>query len=298
MPLEEIRELISGGKKLSLIDDYLYQGRMFIPKTRILQVKDIDRLENHGKRFIKVVEAVEVDIKKDEKDIILRGILKFFDEHPHYKGINEERKDVFRDNIANTITHTPYVASKLSEILKVNKKLGFHCIHVAIKSMIINAAYQNKYNQGMFDGLELENIICGALIHDYGYIVQGQELLSQKRLDILEEEAYSKHPMNGYEALLKDSDSFKLHPQMLNIVRDHEERLDGSGFPAGKNGADLHYTAQIVGLANSLELYLTNEMTVSKMPVDKVLGKFARSKEFDGKITAVMVNEFSFLYHS
>jgi HD-GYP domain-containing protein (c-di-GMP phosphodiesterase class II) len=49
-------------------------------------------------------------------------------------------------------------------------------------------------------------------------------------------------------------------PTVLEVARDHHERHDGSGYPAGKSGGDIPVFAQIVGLADAYDAMISNRV--------------------------------------
>jgi putative nucleotidyltransferase with HDIG domain/PAS domain S-box-containing protein len=94
---------------------------------------------------------------------------------------------------------------------------------------------------------ELELI---GLVHDIGKISVPAEILSKPgRLSTYEHELIKQHAEKGYE-ILKDVD-FPL--PIAEIIREHHERIDGSGYPQGLKGEDILIEARILAVADVLE---------------------------------------------
>jgi PAS domain S-box-containing protein len=94
-------------------------------------------------------------------------------------------------------------------------------------------------------GLEL-----AGLVHDVGKIQVPAEILSKPgRLTELELALVKQHPVVG--ARLLDGIDFEWPIQA--IIRQHHERLDGSGYPDGLKGDDILLEARIIAVADTLE---------------------------------------------
>jgi putative nucleotidyltransferase with HDIG domain/PAS domain S-box-containing protein len=97
---------------------------------------------------------------------------------------------------------------------------------------------------------QLEGIKVAALLHDIGKIAVPTEILSKPGvLSNLECELIKSHCQVGVD-LLKNID-FPWPVQQ--IILQHHERLDGSGYPAGLTDADIILEAKIVGVADVVE---------------------------------------------
>ncbi len=73
--------------------------------------------------------------------------------------------------------------------------------------------------------------------------------LSPKRLKGAQRKAYQQHPELSYLLL---SESGKVPDQVLNIVRQHHEYCDGSGFPAGLPVNEILQLAKVVSLCGDV----------------------------------------------
>ena len=99
-----------------------------------------------------------------------------------------------------------------------------------------------------------EETCCGiflaAAIHDVGKISVPSEILSRpgKLLDI-ELSLVKTHAEEGYKILNKVDFPWKI----AEIVRQHHERLDGSGYPRGLKNDDIVLEAKIIAVADTVE---------------------------------------------
>ncbi|MBL6751327.1 MAG: PAS domain S-box protein [Nevskia sp.] len=96
---------------------------------------------------------------------------------------------------------------------------------------------------------------CGSLqliglVHDIGKIAVPAEILSKpSQLSPVERAIVRSHAEKGYE-ILKDLE-FPL--PIAETIRQHHERMDGSGYPRGLKGEDILPEARIIAVADVLE---------------------------------------------
>ncbi|MCH8550625.1 MAG: HD-GYP domain-containing protein [Natronospirillum sp.] len=83
----------------------------------------------------------------------------------------------------------------------------------------------------------IRKLIAGGILHDIGKISVPDEILHKPgRLEPDEWEEMKRHVEYGYEYLKSLSG---VDPIVMSICRQHHERLDGSGYPAGLAGMQL-----------------------------------------------------------
>lgn len=100
-------------------------------------------------------------------------------------------------------------------------------------------------DEGRLHGLEL-----AATIHDIGKIKIPSEILSKPtRLSKAEFNLIKTHPEAGAN-FIKDID---FDWPLADIIEQHHERMDGSGYPKGLMGKDILLEARILGVADTLE---------------------------------------------
>jgi len=94
-----------------------------------------------------------------------------------------------------------------------------------------------------------------GLVHDIGKISVPAEILTKPaRLNDLEMQMVRTHAQAGYE-ILKDVD-FPL--PVAEIIHQHHERMDGSGYPQGLKGDAILPEARILAVADVFESMCTH----------------------------------------
>ncbi|HEY5896569.1 MAG TPA: HD domain-containing phosphohydrolase [Burkholderiales bacterium] len=120
----------------------------------------------------------------------------------------------------------------------------------------------------------LEGLHFGALIHDLGKLQVPAEILAKPtRLSKLEFELIKTHPQAGYD-IVKGID---FPWPVAEMVRQHHERLDGSGYPQGLQGDAIAMEARILAVADVVEAM------ASHRPYRAGLGLDAALHEIEGK---------------
>jgi len=104
---------------------------------------------------------------------------------------------------------------------------------------------------------KLELLRLAALIHDVGKIgIRDDVLLNPNRLTSEEREAVERHPTLAAEILKP----ILATDEIVEIVLDHHECLDGSGYPRGLTGEQIPLEARILSVADVYSA-LTEERT-------------------------------------
>lgn len=97
---------------------------------------------------------------------------------------------------------------------------------------------------------QIEGIELGALIHDIGKMAIPTELLVKpNKLQDIEFELIKTHSSAGVEIL----EDVKFPWPITDIVSQHHERLDGTGYPSGLKGGEICIEARIVAVADVFE---------------------------------------------
>jgi len=97
---------------------------------------------------------------------------------------------------------------------------------------------------------QVEAVRMAGVVHDLGKISIPAEILSKPtELNDLETRLIQVHPRTGYD-ILKDID---FPWPVAQIVLQHHERLDGSGYPFGLKGDQILVEAQVLMVADVVE---------------------------------------------
>jgi len=122
---------------------------------------------------------------------------------------------------------------------------------------------------------KLEALRMASLLHDIGKIHIGAEVLNKPtKLDKLEMSMIKTHSTVGYE-ILKSVD---FPGPVAEIVLQHHERLDGSGYPKGLSAAEISLEAKILAVADVIEAYTSKRPYRLAYSFDDAIKKVSEGK--------------------
>jgi putative nucleotidyltransferase with HDIG domain len=120
---------------------------------------------------------------------------------------------------------------------------------------------------------QIEGIRVAGLLHDIGKIAVPTEILSKPgKLSDSEFSVIKDHPMVAFE-ILKNID---FDWPIAQIVVQHHERLDGSGYPYAIPGKDILLEARILAVADVVEAMSSHRPYRPALGVDAALAELVR----------------------
>lgn len=122
---------------------------------------------------------------------------------------------------------------------------------------------------------KIEGIRIVGLLHDVGKVVVPVEILSKPGpINPLELSVVKDHPRVGYDILM----GLDFPWPVAEIVYQHHERLDGSGYPRGLSGSEILLEARISGLADVVEAVSHHRPYRPALGIDWALDGISRNK--------------------
>lgn len=119
---------------------------------------------------------------------------------------------------------------------------------------------------------KLNAIRIAAILHDIGKIYIPDEILTKPdRLTETEYSVVKNHPLAGYD-ILKTID-FQM--PVAQIVYQHHERLDGSGYPLGLSGNEIMMEARIVNVADVVDAMISQRPYRPSQGIEHALAEIA-----------------------
>ena len=121
-----------------------------------------------------------------------------------------------------------------------------------------------------------EGIRLAALVHDLGKISTPAEILSKPtRLTEVEMSLIRIHPRAGYEILKKVEFPWPI----AQIVLQHHERNNGSGYPQGLCAPDILLEAKILAVADVMEAMCSHRPYRPALGIEKALAEIRRNRD-------------------
>ena len=117
--------------------------------------------------------------------------------------------------------------------------------------------------------IRLRALATGALIHDIGKLAVPDSVL--KKPGPLTDEEFAiikRHPQSG-DRLLAD---LGFGDDVRQLVRDHHERLDGSGYPAGRAGSEISLDVRILSICDVYDALISTRVYREAWSHQRALG--------------------------
>jgi putative nucleotidyltransferase with HDIG domain len=109
-----------------------------------------------------------------------------------------------------------------------------------------------------------------AVVHDIGKLSVPAEILTRPTaLSELEFAFIREHPQNGFD-ILKD---VPFPWPVAQIVLQHHERMDGSGYPSGIAGTDILPLARLLAVADVVEAMATHRPYRAALGIDAAIAE-------------------------
>lgn len=122
---------------------------------------------------------------------------------------------------------------------------------------------------------QVDQVILASLIHDVGKIEIPSEILSKPAsLSVLERQLVQTHPETGSRIVAGLQTPWPLG----EIVLQHHERLDGSGYPRGLSGDEVLLEARILAVADVVEAMGSHRPYRPAWPIESIQQEMIRQR--------------------
>jgi HD-GYP domain-containing protein (c-di-GMP phosphodiesterase class II) len=224
-----------------------------------------DRLAQNGTKFVYVAMTDHERFRKQTEAVLMKTV-----DDPSL-GVSIKSEIVYETSVelVNELLSEPDLKAKSQRLEQVSRAVttlvlndptafshlfaashhdfytATHMVNVA--TWMVPLAYAMGYHS--IDDL---NKICQAgLLHDVGKVHVAAEILNKKgKLTDAEWAAIKRHPDLGCEHLAKYDG---IDPLVFAVTREHHERMDGSGYPRGIKGDQMHPVSRICAVVDSFD---------------------------------------------
>ncbi len=180
-------------------------------------------------------------------------------------------------NLVRSIVSSAQVAREFANLRDF--ETGGHLERMAHYARLIGEELQTSH--GLSDDF-VEHLQLFAPLHDIGKIgIPDDVLLKPGQLDDEERRQMESHVRMGVEVLEKLIGDFDLEQRqeaamMRNVVADHHECLDGSGYPRGLKNSEISLEARIIAVADVLDALTSQRPYKRPWSLEAALGELER----------------------
>lgn len=281
MRLIEVNDIKTGMKLAKTI--YSLDGRMLLSRGTTLKRNYIDKLKELGIYGLYIDDEISNDIKIDDvisEETRLHArvlVKKVMDDISNNRHVDLSQIGEPVNRIIDELVYNKNVMVNMEDVRSIDSYTFSHSVNVCVLSII--TGINLGYNQ-----LKLKELGMGALLHDIGKTKVSQDIIKKPgSLSPEEFEEMKKHTVYGHEIL-------KPYPEIgytaRFIVLAHHERFDGTGYPLGIKGKEIHDFARIVAVADVYDALTSDRVYRRRIGRDQAIGYIAsmEGKHFDREI--------------
>ena len=217
---------------------------------------------------------------------------------------DKQGKIKYYDGIIEDITKRKKVEQELKTSYKKLKKILNGTINALASTTEKRDPYTAGHQQRVtqlacviaremgFSEERIEGMRMACMVHDIGKIYVAAEILNKPvRLTDIEMALIKTHCQIGYEILK----TIEFPWPIAEVVLQHHERMDGSGYPQGLKGKDILHEAKILAVVDVVEAMSSHRPYRSSFGVDLALNEIKenRGKLYDPEIVDVCLKLFT-----
>jgi len=138
---------------------------------------------------------------------------------------------------------------------------------------------------------KIEGIKIASLVHDIGKVNLPSEIVRKPgKLIEVEFNLIKSHPKISYDLLKRIDFPWPI----AEIVFQHHEKIDGSGYPRGLKGDEICIEAKILGVANVVEAMSSYRSYRPALIIDEALNEIDKNKNiiFDPEVVDACIKLF------
>jgi putative two-component system response regulator len=266
--------------------DFIEYALSTYPNTAIIMISGVDDPKTVGKALdIGVFGYIVKPFKISEVIINVSSAFR--------RQALEAESRTYRENLEQMVAdRTAKLRRTLDEVILV-------IAHIVESRDPYTAGHQQRVaevagamaeNMG-FSQDRLKGIRMAGIIHDLGKISVPAEILSKPGLlNDMEFELIKVHPRTGYDILK----GIEFPWPIAEMVYQHHERMDGSGYPRGLKGEEILLEARILGVADVVEAMASHRPYRAGLGIDAALDEISRNRGvfYDSQVVDACLSVF------
>jgi HD-GYP domain-containing protein (c-di-GMP phosphodiesterase class II) len=225
------------------------------PDARFIELEAVDVVESARGRdelanLRKVDWVLQTDFQTElghaevAHDVLQKGVQEIMEDLKGGRALDIAKVRAGVEAMIDSITRNPSAYLWLKEM----KRKDDYTYHHALGCSVGAASFARHLG---LDRNELLEMSLGGLLFDVGKTRLPPGVLSkQQALDDAEAELMRQHVQYGLEILEKTDG---ITHGILEMVRTHHERHDGSGYPHGLRGVDIPVSGRILGIIDTYD---------------------------------------------
>ena len=220
-----------------------------------------DLKSNPRTRLIPVVMLTGLDQKAEKLKAVELGAAEFLSKPFDIAELTTRvRSLIALKHFTDELEHASSVLESVALVVEGrDKNTGNHCKRLGEYAARVGGAI------GLEDD-DIKVLRLGGVLHDLGKIAVSDNILNKPgRLSPEEWTDMHRHPVVGAELC----QSMRTLDKVLPLIRNHHEKLDGSGYPDGLSGNDIPALVRIISVVDVYDALATKRSYKEPLSRDK-----------------------------
>jgi HD-GYP domain-containing protein (c-di-GMP phosphodiesterase class II) len=236
---------------------YANDGRPLLKRGAELSAKTIATLARLGYQYIYVVDQLTADIDMPDlideefRNVATQSVREAFEAVVNAgndkftrTGINFQAISDVAGNLVEQILANSDLSIQIVDLKSYDQYTFQHSVNVAVLGVVLGKSLRMNFS-------DLKDLAIGCLLHDLGNVTIPEAILKKPTKLTDEEFKYVyEHPRSGFE-LLRHCEGISATSKIVALQ--HHERLNGTGYPKGLKGPDIHLNSQVCAIVDAYD---------------------------------------------
>lgn len=244
---------------------YRDNGTVLLQKGMNLTARLVSRLQDQGITYVYIEDEAT-------KDIVVKSAISEKLRHEATSSMKQLFTDIRKSEMLSNSFVLDKEAKSLTDIIqRIMEEINDHEESLTLLTDVYltdDYIFQHSLNVTIYalaigaelklNAKELSELGKGAMLHDIGKvfidpnILQKPDKLTKKEFEIMK-----THTTIGYDLLRQN---YNYSSVIAHCAYQHHERLNGTGYPRGLEGKDIHPFAQIISVADVFDAVTSNRV--------------------------------------
>ncbi|WP_026377071.1 HD-GYP domain-containing protein [Aestuariibacter salexigens] len=182
--------------------------------------------------------------------------------------------------VIDSVFDNPNALSCLTLIKNADQYLLEHSLNCSI----LMAMFANSLG---YDKAQVEELGLAGLLMDVGMATIPDDIIKARgKLSKADWELIKTHVDTGVELLEQTDDISDI---VLDVVQNHHERVDGSGYPSGKSGEEISTFARMAAIVDCYDAMTSTRHHQESMSATAALKKLLKDPQLDKELVQAFI---------
>jgi len=295
-------EMLEPGMILGEDIDHFF-GNILLKKGHVLDQHLIDKLAEFHVEYVYIKKAMEEEYSYTSPNNVMfdemayinyyEEAIKIMSQISHDIRLGKTLKIRTVRNVIHRLLEQAFAKNNILYCLNLIKNFDDYTYTHSINVCLL-ATTLGKW-LGLCDK-DLNQLAYSALFHDIGKYKIPPEILNKPgKLTPEEYEIMKQHPAYGYEIV---KNIIGISPDVAYGVLMHHEKINGTGYPLGLVGNQIHFFAKIISIADIYDALTSDRVYHRKISPFQAAERISRESysNIDPDISSTFLNNISTFY--